>query len=80
MFLVQKGVFPNMNHYTTVLKNVIEAELVSYRLVKVIDKDGNEKTAARRYWIKGWSLIEYIKQQYERKTQVVEIREGVDKK
>ena len=82
MKLVNQGVFPNMNHYTTALNNLIIPDIIKHRIVKRFDAEGKERVFARRYWIKGWSLIEYLemKKDNERKSEVVEIREEVPKK
>lgn len=76
MRLVNEGVFPNMTHYTTVLHNLIDTDIIKHRVIKRFDKDGNEKVFARRYFVKGWSLNEYLKSLNKKESEVVKIQEG----
>lgn len=76
MKLVQMGLFPNMTNYATVLKNLIETDIVKHKVMKRFDDEGNERVAARRYYVYGWSLLEYLDRYKTKKSQVIEIRKG----
>lgn len=76
MKLVQMELFPNMTNYATVLKNLIETDIIKHKVMKRFDDEGKERIAARRYYVYGWSLLEYLAKYNTKKSQVIEIRKG----